>query len=64
MSAAVVILFALFTAPDGARTMSDVAVVRTTDVCQVIAAEMNASARKSKDIQFLCREQTSPGARS
>jgi hypothetical protein len=53
---ALVILFALFTAPDGARTPADVAITRTREACELIAQELNASSRKPKDVEFMCRE--------
>ncbi len=49
MQSALFILFAVFTAPDGGKTPSDVAVFGKADTCQLVAGELNQSPRKPKD---------------
>jgi hypothetical protein len=53
--AALYLLFGVFTAPDGATTLSDVAVVRDRAACEVIASELNASPRMPAVVLFRCR---------
>lgn len=61
MTELVVILFAVLTPADGGgRVVSNVAQVVTTDVCQVIAAELNQSPRKPADVAFGCRVVRTP----
>jgi hypothetical protein len=56
MAEVVVILFALLRPADGSQPqLANVAQVVTTDVCQTIAAELNASPRKPPELTFGCR---------
>jgi hypothetical protein len=50
----VVILFAVLSAPDGTKQVSNVAIVATEGACAAVAAELNASPRKPAEIVFAC----------
>lgn len=50
-----IILFAIFTNPDGTREASDVALFAERTPCEVVAAIMNESERKPENVTFACR---------
>jgi hypothetical protein len=50
-----ILLFAIFTNPDGTREASDIAVFAEREPCEVVATVMNESPRRPKNIQFACR---------
>lgn len=57
----IVILFAVLSPADGSpKQVSNVAQAVTTDVCQVIAAELNQSPRKPANVAFGCRVVRTP----
>lgn len=51
----VILLFAIFTNPDGTREVADVALFAEKGACEIVAGVMNESPRKPADVKFACR---------
>jgi hypothetical protein len=51
----IILLFAIMTAPDGTKSIKDIAMFGDEDVCALTANVLNESPRKSPDIRFACR---------
>ena len=57
----VILLFALFTNPDGTKDVpSDIAVFADRAACDVVAKVLNESPKKPSNLEFKCREGVLP----
>ncbi len=51
----IILLFVVLTAPDGSKSVKDLAVFADEGICALTANVLNESPRKASDLHFSCR---------